>query len=184
MPGEPPVITAGDTLQFTHTDEEYTIEDWTLSYNLVATSNFYSFQASLGSGYAFSASIAAATTSSWAAGVYRWISFVSKGSGVTLERHQREQGTLEILPNWAAQTSGYDQRSHVKKTLDALEAMLLGKASRDQMSYSIGGRALSRMGPGEILSWRDRYRAEYEAELQAQNDDRPRPGRVLIKFTG
>ena len=64
--------------------------------------------------------------------------------------------------------SGYDNRSHVKKVLDALEATLENKASQDQLSYSIAGRSLSRLSPTELIQWRDRYREEYNREVQAE----------------
>ena len=67
----------------------------------------------------------------------------------------------------------YDGRSHVKQVLDALENMILGKASRDQSSYSIAGRSLSRLSPSELLKWRDLYKAEYARE---QKGDRLRQG--------
>lgn len=73
-----------------------------------------------------------------------------------------ETGYIEIKPN-LANLDNYDGRSHVKKTLDALESVLEGKATRDQLSYSIAGRSISRMNPSEILQWRDKYRAEYVA---------------------
>lgn len=69
----------------------------------------------------------------------------------------------------------YDGRSHVKQVLDALENMILGKASRDQSSYSIAGRSLSRLSPSELLRWRDLYKAEYTRE---QKGDRLRQGLV------
>ena len=184
MPGEPAVFTAGDTTQFTHTDALYEIDDWTLAYNFVNASYFYSCLASSGSGYDFSVSIAASVTVSMVPGIYRWASFVSKGVGITYERHQVEQGVIEVLPNWAAQTSGYDYRSHVKIVLDALEATLEGKASLDQMGYTIGGRSISRMAPSELIEWRARYRAEYETELRNDDEDRPNARRVLVRFTG
>lgn len=180
MPGEPDAITAGDTLQFTHTDDEYTIDSWSLAYNLLNASNFYSFCASSPStGYDFSVSLAASLTSTWVAGIYRWVARMTNGS--TLEQHTVSQGILEIVPNWATLTSGYDYRSHVKKTLDALEATILGKASSDQLAYTIAGRSLQRMRPEELLLWRDKYRAEYEAELKAENLGMS--GRILVRFT-
>jgi len=182
MPGEPDAITAGDTLAFTHTDSVYQISDWSLTYNLLNASNFYSFRASSPStGYDFSVSVAATTTSTWQPGIYRWVARVV--NGVTLETLTIEQGTLEILPNWATLTSGYDYRSHVKKTLDALEATIMGKASSDQLAYTIGNRSLQRMKPEELLVWRDKYKAEYEAELRAEDvAGEGNAGRILVRF--
>lgn len=79
-----------------------------------------------------------------------------------------ESGQIEILPDLAQATTDSDFRSHVKKVLDAIESLLEGKATADAMSYSIGGRSISKMGPTELLKWRDVYRVEYERELDAE----------------
>lgn len=63
--------------------------------------------------------------------------------------------------------TGNDEQSHVKKVLDALEAVIEGKASKDQLSYSIQGRSLSRMSWTEILMVYDKYKALYFREKQA-----------------
>ena len=86
---------------------------------------------------------------------YWWQLTVSKGDNGYL----LDEGEIEVKPNFAL-LDNYDGRSHVEKVLDALEACLLGKASRDQMGYSISGRSLSRMNPAELLQWRDKYKAE------------------------
>ena len=75
-----------------------------------------------------------------------------------------ERSSLTLKPGGA---SNADRRSHVKKVLDALEALLEGKASQDQLSYSIRGRSLSRMTPSELLEWRDKYKSEWAKEQRA-----------------
>lgn len=94
---------------------------------------------------------------------YWWQATVTKGN----DWHVVDAGSLEIKEHLSLADS-YDGRSHVKKVLDALEAMILDKASRDQQSYSIAGRSLYRLSPAELLKWRDHYKAEYARELQAE----------------
>ena len=77
-----------------------------------------------------------------------------------------DSGTFKVVKNLAADTS--DPRTHARKVLDALEALIEGKASKDQQSYSIAGRSISRLSPGELLEWRDRYRVEVAAEARAE----------------
>ena len=63
-------------------------------------------------------------------------------------------------------TGNADNRSHAKKVLDAIQAVLENRASQDQMSYSIAGRSLSRMTIDDLMRFRDRYRAEYNREIK------------------
>jgi len=72
--------------------------------------------------------------------------------------------TIEVSAN---ALSG-DTRSHVKKTLDNLEAVLEGKASSDVKAYTIAGRSLEKMPIVELIQWRDKYRAEYRDELRRE----------------
>ena len=51
-------------------------------------------------------------------------------------------------------------KDHLVKVLAALEALLEGKASSDVSSYSIAGRALTKLSISELLVWRDKYKAE------------------------
>lgn len=105
----------------------------------------------------------------WVAGKYHWMAYVYKeAGGLITEKHTLESGQVEILPDLTQATSQTDARSHVKKVLDAIEALLEGKATADALSYSIGGRSISKMSPTELLQWRDLYRVEYQRELDAE----------------
>ena len=57
-------------------------------------------------------------------------------------------------------------RSFAKQMLDAIEAVALNRASMDQSSMSIAGRSLSRMSIDELMSFRDRFKAEYLKEVK------------------
>lgn len=103
------------------------------------------------------------TTKDYKAGTYSWQCTAKKDE----ELHIVRNGSLIIKPNLSLLTV-FDGRSHVKKMLDALEATLLGKASLDQLSYSISGRSLMRLNPSELLKWRDIYKAEYTREIQQE----------------
>ena len=72
-----------------------------------------------------------------------------------------------MVPNISTNTS-IDVQSHARKVLSAIEAVIEGRASQDQMSYSIAGRSLSRMPIDDLLTLRDRYRAEWNKEKRLQ----------------
>ena len=109
----------------------------------------------------FELTISSGESQALISGTYWWQALVHKND----ESYVVGDGSLEIKPNIGL-LDDFDGRSHVRQVLDALEATLLGKASRDQLSYSIAGRSMSRLSPSELLEWRDKYKAEYTRELR------------------
>lgn len=159
---EPEQVTAGDTWVWKRLLNDYLPSNgWVLSYALVKDGALIQITAADSDDEHY-VEIAATITASYEAGIYHWQSYVTNAS--TSERYKVSTGTIEVLPDFSQQASGYDNRSHVKKTLDALEAVILGKASSDQLALTIGGRSLSKMPPRHLIEWRDIYRAEYAAE--------------------
>ena len=58
-----------------------------------------------------------------------------------------------------------DTRSHAKKVLDAINAVIEGTATEEQESYQIKDRSLKRRSVSELLELRSFYKAEYAREL-------------------
>ena len=106
--------------------------------------------------------VPSATTAAYTNGDYHWYAFITRTSDS--ERIAVDDGYAKIEINFA--DTNADHRSHAKKVLDAIQATIEGRASQDQMSYSIAGRSLSRMSIDDLLKFRDRYRAEYNRELK------------------
>jgi len=106
--------------------------------------------------------VASATTANYNSLQYKWYAFITRTSDS--ERVAVDDGYTFLVDDYA--NTNADQRTHAKKVLDAIEAVLENRASQDQMSYSIAGRSLSRMSIDDLLKFRDRYRAEYNKELQ------------------
>jgi hypothetical protein len=181
--GEPETIYAGNTLTFDHEDAAYSVSDWTLNYVAVKQSAGFSFAVLSGAGFAFSASVKASDTVSWVAGTYRWTAYASHNSNG--ERHEVARGTWQVEPDYATLVAaGYDFRSHVKKVLDAIEAVIEGRATQDQMSYSIGGRSLAKTPIPDLITLRDKYRIGYANELKAERIalGLGHKGRILTRF--
>lgn len=162
---EPTDIVAGTTLAFTKSLADYPASSgWALSYVLVNAAGRQTFNASA-AGSDFAVTVAASTTQDWAAGTYSLQGFVTKSG----ETFTVVNTTMKVLPNVVTGSGGVDTRSHAKKVLDALEALLEGKASQDQKSLTIAGRSISRMDVKDLLDWRDKYRAEVAKEAQAND---------------
>jgi len=177
---EPTEVTAGDTVKWTRTLSDYPAGTWTLSYTLVNSASKITITASA-SGTDHLVSVTPATSAAWSAGLYDWQAYVTDGT----DRYQVDSGRLTIHANYAGVTT-LDDRSHVKKTLDAIEAVIEGRASQSQQSYTINGRSLTRIPLAELYEFRKQYKAEYAAELQAERiaNGMGSGRRVLLRFNG
>lgn len=107
-----------------------------------------------GRGHRFS--VSAAETAAWAPGEYWFTVRASRGGDVA----EVEAGQLTVKPDLAAAAAGYDGRDHVRRVLDAIEAVLEKRATLDQQRYTINNRELWRTPIPELLMLRDRYRSE------------------------
>ena len=158
---EPSSVYAGDTVAWTKSLNDYPATAWTLYYALQRDGGSISIEASA-DGNTHSVSVAAATTATWVPATYQWTAYVSDGTN----RYTVETGEITIKPNPTA--GGYDTRGYAKRMLDAIEALLEGRATSDVSSYSIGGRSLSKMSVSELVQWRQKFRREYESEKAAE----------------
>jgi hypothetical protein len=119
-------------------------------------------------------------------GIYSYQAYVYKESGtppVISEKYTLESGQIEILPDITQAISTTDLRSHAKKVLDSIEAMLEGRTS-DVINYSIGGRSVVKMSPEELIKWRSFYKTEYEREKEAESIAKglDSPRRIGVRF--
>ncbi len=174
---EPTEIIAGDTLKFRREDlsADYPASAWTLTYNLRGPSQI-NLTANADDDY-FEVSVTAAGTADYKPGKYWWAAFVTKSP----ERYQVDSGTLEIKQDFASKVEGFDGRTHVKRTLDAVEAVIEGRATRAQMALTMGGKAVSMWSPEQLLAFRARYRGYYQAELDAEKIKNKKPTDRTIK---
>lgn len=108
--------------------------------------------------------IAATVTAAYTADDYHWQAYITRSSDSA--RIKIDEGRLTILANRAVTTT--DPRSHAQKVLDALEALIEGRATQDAEEYSIAGRSLKKMPVRDLLKFADLYRAKVNAEKRAQ----------------
>jgi hypothetical protein len=164
-------IRAGDTLILEYSNSDYSSADYDLwialrGPSVVDLKTGVSGVTIASSGSGWTVTVTAAVTAGWIAGDYWYTVYAGQTSFAT--RYTAESGTLEILPSLSAQIAGYTNKSHVKTVLDAIEAVIAGRASLDQMSYTIQGRSLSKTPLPELIEFRRIYRAEYAAEKKAE----------------
>ena len=116
-------------------------------------------------------------TGTIAAGTYWWQATVTKaGVSITVA-----SGEFEVKANLATAAGVYDGRSHVKIVLDALEAVLQGKATQDQKSYKIGDREIEKLTPDELLTFYKQYKRWYADEKTKTRLNKGLPSNRQIK---
>lgn len=156
-------LKVGDTWSWEESLDDYPADVWTLKFAMRGNANAVNITASA-SGLTHAISVAAADTAKYVAGKYHWEAYVEMGSGPTLERYAVGSGKIELLPALFQTPSGVDVRSHAEKVLDAVEAVIEGRATQAQASMSIMGRAIQFIPISELLMLRTKYRAEVKVE--------------------
>ena len=174
---EPSTLTPGDTAKWLRCLPDYPADaGWVLSYTLVNTTGRIAITA-VADGVDHLVSVPPATTSSYTAGRYAWRAQVALGGDVFTVA----TGTLDVLPSFAA---AVDARSHARKTLANIEAYLENANNLAAASYEIAGRKLQRLSIPDLLTLRDRYRADVVREDNAAALARGLPDkrRIYVRF--
>jgi hypothetical protein len=158
----PSEISAGITFRVPVAFSEYPAPDWALSLILRGPAPIDLIAEGLVENHTFLA--AAAVTAAWVPGSYWWQLRASDGTDVVL----LAEGQTKMLADISAVAGQFDGRAHAQRVLDAIEAVIEGRASIDQESYSINNRSLSRTPVSDLLKLRDRYRAEVKSAAAAK----------------
>lgn len=168
-------LQVGDTWRWTESIPDYPASaGWTLTFSLYRYGqSVIQIPASV-SGDGFSISIPASTTTGKAAGSWQWTAYVSKGT----DRFTVETGTVKLKPDLAAATSTTDLRTDDEKILDALIATQQRRATKEQESMQIAGRAIRYLAPDEL----ERMIGVYTYKVKAQQGRLRRT--VLTRFGG
>ncbi len=180
---EPDEIIAGDRWAWKRTDlgSDYPPASYALTYSarLESVGTEIEITASE-SGTDYIIEVAAATTATYTVGIYHWQAYIIRASDS--ERVTVDSGTFTVIAD--RDSASTDPRSHVKITLDAIEAVIESRATKDQESYSINGRSLSRTPLEDLLKMRQEYRKEYSTELkkEAIANGRGHSGKIRVRL--
>ncbi len=178
--GTPEKINAGLNAEWEVDGGDYPASDgYTLSYALVNSAGQIVFDADA-DGDDYLIELDAATTADYTAGIYKYQVYVTLSD----DKYLVEEGTIEVLPDFAAASDGLDTRSHVKTVLDAIEATIAGRAAKGQKKMQVNGVNLERYDLAELLLLRTRYKAEYANELKLEKIENGENvgGVTLIRF--
>ena len=100
-------------------------------------------------------------TAAYTAGDYLWQLIATK----TTTRYTIEEGWITLTDNIAVRSALYDNRTHAKRVLDAIEAVIEGRATQVQSTYMIAGRQLVYIPITQLLLLRANYKDEYSGEV-------------------
>lgn len=178
---EPTTIQAGDTLTWQKSYSDYPANDsWVLHYRIINSAGKFDISSSA-SGADHLVAATATATATYTAGIYTLLGWVTKAS----ERYSVYSGKVEVLPDLAAQASGYDNRTTAKKVLDLLDAAMIASGSNAwTQSYTIDGRSMTFRSHGDFIAYRSKIKQEVARE---ENADRMRNGlatknRISVRF--
>lgn len=175
----PHKFASGETVEFNHYEPSYnSANGFSLAYTFRGSSSL-TVTASVVDGSNFKITIAAASNT-LSAGTFYVQAYATKGA----ERHLVFSGTVIVLPNLASGSGVYDGRNKYQIIVDALDAAITGRASKEQLSYTIGNRQIAFISLQEKKKLRDDY-----AILAANAIQRDRAGKggsffisVKVKF--
>ncbi len=158
---EPTELTAGTTAKWTKSLPDYPAGEWTLVYALRSANDKLDVTATA-NGTDYDVTITATESDTLSAGRYAWQAVVSKGD----ETYLADQGFLTVKKLLSAADT-FDPRTQNEKNLEALDAVIAGKASADVLEYTINGRQLRRYPIKELIALRNHYAALVASEKAA-----------------
>lgn len=174
----PATLEAGVSVEWTRSLDDYPASSgWVLSYVFVKQGTQLTIEAAA-EGDTHRVSVSATDSRAWDPGTYDYKAYIA----LDPQRHCIESGQIEIWPDFAQQSVGMDGRSHAARMLAAIEAVLEKKATKDQLSYSIGGRSITRLAPQELIDWRAYYKRELGRERKRLGRVR-RSGCIKMRFS-
>lgn len=157
----PSQIVTGSTVIFTRSYSDFPSSEWELSYHLRGTGALDVVADPLPDG-SFEVTLIASTgpgPTPLVVGKYFYQAYVTNLSDST-DKRLVDNGTVEILIDLSdTGITTYDGRSVAEIMVEAIDAVMTKKATRDQASYTIGQRTLVRIPPDQLLQWRKYYAA-------------------------
>jgi hypothetical protein len=171
---EPISIIPGDTVKWTRSLADYPASaGWALSYEMLNAQHRYQINATA-DGSVHRVIISAQTTESYAPGSYDWRARVTNAEEV----YTAATGRLTVAPSFGA---AGDVRSHARRALEAIEAVLEGRATSATAEYEINGRRLKYIPLIELHAMRSKYQREVAAE-EGKSGPRGVSGRIMVRF--
>ena len=183
---DPTALRAGDSWEWLRIFPGYLPSDgWTLQYILNSPGARFAFPdgavTAMPDGFTFSISVTGAQTAAVLGGQYELYAILANTSADLQQTVELQR--VRVAPNLSTATAAVDTRSFAKKSLDMLEAAILGDQSPMVQEYEIHGRRVQYMSRLQLKQLRDQFKSEVRAEMIASGEYVPKR-RVGIAFTG
>lgn len=164
---EPKSFLQGETLEWSREFADFPAsEGWTLKYFFRGQGKGFDAVAAP-DGDSFVVTVATATTAAMSVADYSWQAIAEKDG----KKFLADSGFAEVKKGFAASAvdpdASLDVRSENEKTLAAVRAMIAGKATLDQMEYTIGNRQLKRIPITDLILLEQRYEQKVRQERDA-----------------
>jgi len=113
-------------------------------------------------GTAFEVLLLSATSATMTAGTYKVITYATLG----IEEYFLSEKTITVVAN--PFTSTGDQRTHIQKVLDAINAVLEGRAATEYSSITVDGQAIASLTHSQLLDFKQKYEVMYSREKEKE----------------
>lgn len=180
---EPTTFRAGETVTWEKSLVDYPADTWTLKYTLSGNAGgAIAVKSATGSGNTHTFTYTPTETAGLAKGIYKLFIFAEKTTDNT-QKFSVSTTTVQVLPNLFT-TSATDQRSDNQIILDAIIAVIKGRATKAHTEIGIAGRNIMLLSPAELYKWQKFYEYEVKKEIDAEKvaSGNPAP-RILQRFT-
>lgn len=155
------------------------VDGWTVEYNFEGPSELNVTAVADGAGHLVELST---LQTAIATGAYAWQAIASRA--FPIERVLIGQGLTDFVVSFGIDTAIGEQKTHARKMVELVEALLEGRATDGQKAMSINGRSVDRIPILELKELRTFYRTELRAE-DAALEQGVKPGRrrrIKIRF--
>lgn len=167
---EPESFVSGNTVKWEKYIPDYLpVDGWTLKYSFRKPGTAEKFSiTTTASGDNHAATITATASALLAAGEWYYQSYVEKSS----EKIHIASGVLTITPDYAG-TGTIDPRTWEEITLDAIRAVIQGRATANQSSVKVGDKELRYYSFDELLRLEESISARVDRLRRAAAGDSP-----------
>ena len=172
----PQNITAGLTFRHEIKLPHFRAPDWSLVLLLRGPSAIDVLSVPAADGTSHLLQAPASVTADWAPGAYT--ASLRRASGADL--FEVEALVINVVADITTLEAGHDPRSHAQRVLDSINAVIEGRATKDEKSYRINNRELHRTPMADLLKLQEVYRARVRRERNKGMTGFGRPIRHLI----
>lgn len=176
---------SGATESWTECHRKYPSDEWTLSLHLRGSSALdVNATANEDKTYALTLTAVNNDSDPLAVGTFYYQTKVTNIADTSIKKFI-DSGSIQVLADLSdTDLETFDGRTKAQIMVEAIDAMLTKKASRDQQSFTIGQRTLQRMTPEQLLKWRQYYADIVAAErikARVQNGQSPFEN-IVVEF--